>query len=253
MVSIRVSAFSRYFYCLQSMTPYLSFIIPAYNEEERLEQSLHKAIAYFAEQPYSTELIVVDDGSRDGTVRVAQSFPSVTVLQQPQNRGKGAAVRRGMLESHGTYRIFSDADFSTPVKETAKVLARLEQQSVDICIGSRALDETYIKVHQPWYRERMGKLFNFFVQMLLFRGISDTQCGFKGFRAEAAKAVFSRTKIDGFGFDVEALYLAKVLNLKIDQVAVEWYNDERTTVNPLTDATRMFFELLSIKKLHRNG
>ena len=234
------------------MTPYLSFIIPAYNEEARLEQSLRRAIDYFGAQPYTTELIVVDDGSRDNTVAVAQSFPSVAVLQQPQNRGKGAAVRRGMLESAGTYRIFSDADFSTPVAETAKVLARLEQ-GADVCIGSRALDETFIKVHQPWYRERMGKLFNFFVQALLFEGIKDTQCGFKGFRAHAAEAIFGRTKIDGFGFDVEVLYLAKLLRMKIEQVAVEWYNDERTTVNPLTDATRMFFELLSIKKLHRNG
>ncbi len=234
------------------MAPYLSFIIPAYNEESRLEQSLRKAVDYFSGQPYTTEIVVVDDGSRDNTVRVAQAFPSVIVLPQPRNMGKGAAVRRGMLESRGTYRIFSDADFSTPVGETSKVLARLEQ-GADVCIGSRALDETFIKVHQPWYRERMGKLFNFFVQALLFQGIRDTQCGFKGFRSSAAQAVFSRTKIDGFGFDVEVLYLAKILQLNIDQVAVEWYNDERTTVNPLTDATRMFFELLSIKKLHRNG
>lgn len=234
------------------MAPYLSFIIPAYNEEARLERSLRKAVEYFSQQSYTTELIVVDDGSRDNTVGVAQAFPSVVVLQQPRNMGKGAAVRRGMMEARGEYRIFSDADFSTPVEETAKVLSRLEQ-GADICIGSRAIDESYIKVHQPWYRERMGKLFNFFVQMLLFKGIRDTQCGFKGFCAASAQAIFSRTKIDGFGFDVEVLYLARLLKFSIDQVAVEWYNDERTTVNPLTDATRMFFELLSIRKLHRNG
>lgn len=234
------------------MAPHLSFIIPAYNEETRIAHSLPKAVSYFAEQPYSTELIVVDDGSRDRTVEVARSFAGVTVLVQPQNRGKGAAVRRGMLESAGTFRVFSDADFSTPVHETAKVLQRLEQ-GADLCIGSRALDETYIKVHQPWYRERMGKLFNFFVQALLFKGITDTQCGFKGLTARAAETIFRRTKIDGFGFDVEMLYLARTMNMKIDQVPVEWYNDDRTTVNPLTDASRMFFELLSIKRLHRNG
>lgn len=234
------------------MVPHLSFIIPAYNEETRIAHSLPKAVSYFAEQPYTTELIVVDDGSRDRTVEVARSFEGVTVLQQPQNRGKGAAVRRGMLESTGSFRIFSDADFSTPVHETAKVLQRL-QQGADVCIGSRALDETYIKVHQPWYRERMGKLFNFFVQALLFKGITDTQCGFKGLTARAAETIFRRIKIDGFGFDVEMLYLARTLNLNIDQVPVEWYNDDRTTVNPLTDASRMFFELLSIKRLHRNG
>jgi dolichyl-phosphate beta-glucosyltransferase len=231
------------------MVPHLSFIIPAYNEETRIAHSLPKAVSYFAEQSYTTELIVVDDGSRDRTVDVVRSFAGVKVLQ---NRGKGAAVRRGMLESTGAYRIFSDADFSTPVHETAKVLQRLEQ-GAEVCIGSRALDETYIKVHQPWYRERMGKLFNFFVQSLLFKGISDTQCGFKGLTAQAAEKIFRRTKIDGFGFDVEMLYLARTMNLKIDQVPVEWYNDDRTTVNPLTDASRMFFELLSIKRLHRNG
>lgn len=234
------------------MAPHLSFIIPAYNEEARIAHSLPKAIRYFAGQPYTTELLVVDDGSRDRTAEVARSFPGVVVLEQPRNRGKGAAVQRGMLEATGTYRIFSDADFSTPVYETAKLLDCLEK-GADVCIGSRALDETCIKVHQPWYRERMGKLFNFFVQMLLFKGISDTQCGFKGFTARAADMIFSKTKIDGFGFDVEVLYLARRLGLTISQLPVEWYNDDRTTVNPLTDASRMFFELLSIKRLHRNG
>lgn len=235
-----------------NLNPHLSFIIPAYNEESRLGHSLSTAIRYFADQPYSTEIIVVDDGSRDRTVEVAHSFSSVRVLQQQSNRGKGAAVRRGMLEAKGAFRIFSDADFSTPVQETAKVLLVLEQ-GADVCIGSRALDRSYVKVHQPWYRESMGKVFNVFVQLLLLKGINDTQCGFKGFTAQAAMAIFSRAKVDGFGFDVEALYLARTMGISIEQVPVEWYNDDRTTVNPITDASRMFFELLSIRRLHRNG
>lgn len=234
------------------MNLHLSFIIPAYNEESRLGHSLTNAIRYFANQQYSTEIIVVDDGSHDHTVEVARSFSSVRVLEQQNNRGKGAAVRRGMLEAQGAFRIFSDADFSTPVQETAKLLSVLEQ-GTDVCIGSRALDRSYVKVHQPWYRESMGKVFNVFVQLLLLKGISDTQCGFKGFTAQAATAIFSKTKIDGFGFDVEALYLARTMNFSIEQISVEWYNDDRTTVNPITDASRMFFELLSIRRLHRNG
>lgn len=234
------------------MKLHLSFIIPAYNEESRLGRSLANAIQYFADQSYTAEIIVVDDGSRDGTVDIARSFSSVRVIEQPHNSGKGAAVRRGMLEAQGAFRIFSDADFSTPVHETAKVLSVLER-GADVCIGSRALDRSYVKVHQPWYRESMGKMFNVFVQLLLLKGIKDTQCGFKGFTAQAAQAIFSKAKIDGFGFDVEALYLARMLNLTIEQVPVEWYNDDRTTVNPITDSSRMFFELLSIRKLHRNG
>jgi dolichyl-phosphate beta-glucosyltransferase len=155
-----------------------------------------------------------------------------------------------MLESHGDYRVFTDADFSTPIRELEKVLPILDR-GADVCIGSRAMDPTMIKEHQPFYREFMGKTFNKFVTTLFFSGIKDTQCGFKGFRAGAAEKIFSLAKIDGFSFDVEALYLAKILNLSVEQVPVEWYNDERSTVNPITDSISMFLELLKIRGLHK--
>lgn len=229
----------------------VSFIIPAYNEAERIGRSLDKAIAYFAERDYTWEILVVDDGSLDATQEIVERFSDrgVRLLRQPRNAGKGAAVRRGMLEASGRYRIFSDADFSTPVEETARALEHLRRY--DVAIGSRAVDRSYVKVHQPWYRETMGKIFNLLVQMVAVSGIKDTQCGFKGFRAAAAEDIFSRTKIDGFSFDVEALFIARKLGYSIKEFPVEWRNDARSTLNPITDSINMFRELLKVRALHR--
>ncbi len=163
--------------------------------------------------------------------------------------GKGAAVRRGMLEASGDFRVFSDADLSTPIYEIKKLIAQ-HRSGFDICIGSRALVSEMIKEHQPWYRESMGKFFNKLVQALVFKGIQDTQCGFKGFSAKSAEDIFSRTKIDGFAFDVEALFLAARLGYRVKEIPVEWYNDERSTVNPVTDSAKMLLEILRIKGLH---
>lgn len=231
--------------------PYLSIIIPAYNEANRIQGSIIKIIEYLSLKPYDWEIIVVDDGSKDGTFEILQHYQEkVKVLIQDKNYGKGAAVRRGMLESKAKYRIFTDADLSTPIKEIEKVLPVLEA-GTDICIGSRDLDRSLIKEHQPFYREWMGRVFNGFVQVIVFRGITDTQCGFKAFTAEAAEAVFSKSKIDGFSFDVEALYLARKLGLKIEQVPVEWYNDFRSKVSPIKDSFNMFRELFVIRNLHK--
>lgn len=229
----------------------VSFIIPAYNEAERIGRSLERALAYFAERDYTWEILVVDDGSRDATPEIAARFSDrgVRLLRQPANMGKGAAVRRGMLEGTGRYRIFSDADFSTPIEETARALEHMSRY--DVAIGSRAIDRSYVKVHQPWYRESMGKIFNMLVQIVAVPGIKDTQCGFKGFCARAAEDVFSRTKIDGFSFDVEALYIAGKLGYSIKEFPVEWHNDARSTLNPITDSINMFRELLRIRALHR--
>jgi dolichyl-phosphate beta-glucosyltransferase len=230
----------------------LSLIIPAYNESDRIGGSLEKALEWTAAQPYRTEVLVVDDGSRDSTPEVVRRYAgeSLRLLAQPRNMGKGAAVRRGMLEAVGTYRIFSDADFSTPITETTKLLEHLK--SHDVVIGSRAIDASFIKEHQPWYRESMGKAFNLLVQALAVPGIHDTQCGFKGFRAAAAQDIFSRTKIDGFGFDVEVLFLARRLGYSIKEIPVEWYNDPRSTLNPVADSLKMFRELLQVRRLHPN-
>jgi dolichyl-phosphate beta-glucosyltransferase len=231
---------------------HLSFVIPAYNEAERIDASLRKALAYFDERPYSSEVLVVDDGSRDTTCeRIAQyEGDRIRLIRQPRNMGKGAAVRRGMLEARGDYRIFSDADFSTPIHETERVLEALQRDPV--VIGSRGIDESFIKEHQPWYRESMGKIFNLIVRTVAVPGIHDTQCGFKGFQAEAAREIFSRAKIDGFSFDVEALYLARRLGYTIREIPVEWYNDERSTLDPVADSIKMFVELLKIRGLHRD-
>ena len=228
----------------------LSFIIPAYNEATRIEASLETALAYFDDASYTTEIIVVDDGSYDTTCEVVERFTDrgVRLLRQKKNMGKGAAVRRGMLDGTGKARIFSDADFSTPVEETARALELLREY--DVAIGSRAIDRSTVEVHQPWYRETMGKVFNLFVQTLAIPGIKDTQCGFKAFRADAAEEIFSRARIDGFSFDVEALYIARRLGYSIAEYPVRWINDERSTVNPVTDSIRMFGELVRIRRLH---
>ena len=164
--------------------------------------------------------------------------------------GKGSAVRNGMLAAHGQYRVFTDADFSTPIYELEKVLPILSA-GTDICIGSRSIDRSMVKEHQPFYREWMGKTFNKFVQLLVFKGIVDTQCGFKGFTASAAERIFSQAKINGFSFDVEVLFLAKLEKMTIKEVPIEWYNDERSKVNPISDSTRMFLELIKIRRLHK--
>jgi dolichyl-phosphate beta-glucosyltransferase len=230
----------------------LSFIIPAYNEGARIDASLVKAREYFASQSYRCEVLVVDDGSRDDTSEIVtrHAGEGIALLRQPHNMGKGAAVRRGMLEAKGEYRIFSDADFSTPITETVRMMEQLRQ--FDVVIGSRGIDASYIKKHQPWYRESMGKVFNLLVQAIAIPGIKDTQCGFKGFRAAAAEAIFSRTKIDGFSFDVEALFLARRLGYSIKEMPVEWHNDDRSTLNPISDSVKMIRELLKIRALHRH-
>lgn len=233
------------------MDKFLSIIIPAYNETKRIKQSLDAACEYLNDKHYEYEIIVVDDGSTDDTVQIAREFGgNVTVLPQAKNLGKGAAVRRGMLAAKGDIRIFTDADFSTPIYEIEKLIEKLEA-GADICIGSRALDPSMIKEHQPFYREFMGKTFNKFVQLMFFKGISDTQCGFKGFTKEAAEKIFPQAKINGFSFDVELLYLASKEGLKVEQVSVEWYNDARSKVNPVKDSMMMLIELFRIKKLHK--
>lgn len=229
-----------------------SIIIPAYNEEDRIEDSLKKIIEYTDVENIDVEIIVVDDGSKDNTVKIVSSFgDKVRVIKQIKNQGKGAAVRRGMLEAKGDFRVFSDADLSTPIYELKKLI-EFNEKGFDVCIGSRAVDASMIKEHQPWYREMMGKTFNHIVQLLVVKGIKDTQCGFKGFSKLAAEKIFSKAKIDGFAFDVELVFLAGKLNFKIAEIPVEWYNDERSKVNPITDSSRMFYEILKIRNLHRD-
>ena len=229
---------------------YLSIIIPAYNEEQRLGATLRTILTYLARQPYPTEIIVVDDGSQDGTLRVAARFcggnPPVRVLQNGRNRGKGFSVRQGFLHARGAYLLFSDADLSTPIEEVEKLLAALHTP-YDIAIGSRALPESCIEVHQPWYRENMGRFFNVLVRALVMPGIRDTQCGFKCFTQEAGLEIARRMTRERFSFDVEMLYLAGLLGYRVCEVPVVWRNSPQTRVHAVRDSASMFADLVAIR------
>ncbi len=229
--------------------PYLSVVIPAYNEEERLPTTLVAVEEYLAAQEWSWEVLVVDDGSRDNTVsatEAASTSAHTKVLKNPRNMGKGASIRNGMLAARGQWRLFTDADNSTPIEEVAKLLAKTEE-GYAVTIGSRALPESQIDVHQPFYREWMGRVFNLIVQIFTIRGIKDTQCGFKLFSEDAAEYVFSRQKLDGFSFDVEALMLARRGGFKIAEVPVRWINSPASRVSPINDSIRMFRDVIKIR------
>jgi dolichyl-phosphate beta-glucosyltransferase len=229
--------------------PHLSVVIPAYNEEDRLGATLARVIEYLTAQDYTWEIIVVDDGSSDATSAVAAQsgagYPLRVVRNEP-NQGKGASIRRGMLEARGAYRLFSDADLSTPIEEVAGFWKHFEA-GCGVVIGSRAVEGSNLEVRQARYRELMGRTFNLFVRLLLVGGIHDTQCGFKAFTAEAAEAVFPRQQLNGFAFDVELLLLAQRAGFRVEEAPVRWINSPASKVNALRDSTRMFLDLLRLK------
>ncbi len=230
--------------------PFLSVVIPAYNEEGRIETSLEKISLYLERQRYTYELILVDDGSSDQTVKVVlDCFKHIQhgmLLQNEVNRGKGYSVRQGVLHSTGQYVLFSDADLSTPIEEVEKLFQYLAQ-GYDIAIGSRGLKESDIRLHQPWYREQMGKMFNRFVRALSLSKFRDTQCGFKCFRGDVARKLFAQQTIDRFSFDVEVLFLAARYHYKVKEVPIQWFNEPNTRVDILKDASKMFWDLLKIR------
>lgn len=229
---------------------FLSIIIPAYNEEKRLLSTLDKIRAYLFNQGFPYEIIIVDDGSTDGTLQMVRNFGCsdnhVVILANERNRGKGYSVRKGMLSGRGEYIFFTDADLSTPIEEIEKCLPYLTN-GYDVVIGSRSMHGSYITIRQPWYREKMGKTFNFIVNRVLLKGIVDTQCGFKGFKKEVVKTVFSRCTVDGFSFDVEALYLSRKFNFKIKEIPIQWENSALSKVNPIRHSLQMFRDIFRIK------
>ncbi len=235
------------------MNPFLSLVVPAYNEARRLERSLPQMVAYLAPR-YQFEIVVVDDGSVDETPAVVQrhaaTVPEIRLIQCPSQSGKGAAVRRGMLEAGGQFICFSDADLSTPIAEIDRIV-QLLQEGQDVVIGSRALPDSRITVRQHLIRETMGKTFNGIARWVLPVRFADTQCGFKGFKREVARAVFSRARIDGFAFDVEILLLADALRFSIAEMPVQWEHTTPSRVHVATHPFQMLSELWRIRNNFR--
>ncbi|MCR4396539.1 MAG: glycosyltransferase family 2 protein [Candidatus Saccharicenans sp.] len=230
---------------------YLSVVVPAFNEEKRIGFSLFRIKDYLQSRNISAEVIVVDDGSTDRTAEEAgeimADYPEFRVITLPVNRGKGAAVRSGVLQARGELVLFTDADLSTPIEELEKFLP-LAREGCQVVIGSRALPESQIKERQGWLREHLGKFFNLLVRLLVLKGFKDTQCGFKLFRKEAAREIFLRLETEGFAFDVEVLLLAQKLGYKICQVPVVWVNHPESRVRLVRGSLEMLGELLRIRR-----
>lgn len=229
----------------------LTIIIPAFNEEHRLPKTLDSIAAYLGNSVLRSEVIVVDDGSSDGTPGVASCYkgrlPNLRVISNGSNRGKGFSVQHGMLEAAGDVALFTDADLSTPIEEADKLLAAIRDQGYDGAIGSRAINRKLIEVHQSPLREQAGMLFNYMVRWIMGIGFSDTQCGFKAFRTKRARIIFQQQRIERFGFDPEILFLAKRHGLRVAEVPVRWSHDSATKVNVLADGMKMLVELLEIR------
>ena len=240
------------------MTPFVSVIIPAYNEASRISSTLDRVSHFFKSKPYPFEVIVSDDGSLDETISVSTQIlqgagVDFQVLKAPVNQGKGAAVRRGMLSAKGTYLLFSDADLSTPIEEIDKFLPLLIEKKADVVIGSRAMAGANIVEHQPMLRELMGRIFNRVATLFAFRGIRDSQCGFKCFSRDAAIKLFSTQKLDGFSFDVELIFLAQKFKFKIIELPVTWLNSAASKVHVLRDPILMFWDVIRMRWLHRKS
>jgi dolichyl-phosphate beta-glucosyltransferase len=233
----------------ETETVELSVIFPSYNEAERLPPTLLDAITYLRERGDSFEVIVADDGSSDGTPaivgQVAQLCPEVRLVASPENFGKGSAVRTGVANSRGRRVVFSDADGSTPISELERLEVALDA-GADIAIGSRAVAGPGISRETQAHRKIMGRIFNGIVSTLLLPGVKDTQCGFKMFDREAADAVFSRQRNDGFSFDVEILFIARRLRLETTEVGVNWFDAPGSKVNLVTDSIRMLRDTMVI-------
>jgi dolichyl-phosphate beta-glucosyltransferase len=227
----------------------LSIIVPAFNEERRIRQTLESVDRYCSDRGITREIIVVDDGSSDGTRQLVeelrQEIRDLSVISYRPNRGKGFAVKAGVEASRGEFVLFTDADNSTPIEEFDKVRPLLREHPV--VIGSRYISESRIVVTQPPLRVWIGRLGNRTIQLFLLDGINDTQCGFKAFQREAARQIFGRMKVMRFGFDIELLSIARLLNLSIREVPVSWYNSPESRIRPLKDAIRTFGELVYIK------
>lgn len=237
----------------------LSVIVPAYNEAERMGKTLPIILEYLARAYPHSELIVVDDGSSDNTAELARQKLAdagtvhTSVISYRSNLGKGRAVRIGLLASRGEVALFSDADLSTPINETPKLLEPIQRGECDLAFGSRALDRDLIGIHQPWRREQGGRVFNLAVRIATRLPFWDTQCGFKAFRMNVCRPIIEGATIDRFGFDVELLYVAYRAGLKLEEVPVRWDHNEGSKVSLFNDSFRMLSEIGLIRQHARRG
>ena len=234
---------------------FLSVVIPAFNEEKRLKDTVEEVCRYLSARDYDSEIIIVDDGSSDGTFALAnglaeKSSCDIKVLKNDANRGKGFSVKKGAEVSRGDFVAFSDADLSTPIEELGKLFTVIDEGN-DIVIGSRSIKGADVRIPQPWYRQLMGKTFNLLVKLLLFRGFNDTQCGFKLFRGDIARDIARKLKLEGFCFDVEMLYIAVKEARRIKEIGIVWNNSAQSRVRIIGSSLDMFLDLFRIKKLHR--
>lgn len=232
---------------MKTKQPFLSIIVPVYNEEKRMKKGVEKIFRFIDEQKFTVECIIVNDGSTDITLQMLQALkhPSLKIISYERNRGKGYAVRKGIKSAKGEYRLFLDIDMSTPIEEFHKFLPFLKRY--DVVIGSRRVRESKILVHQPFLRERMGAVFTFLSATILSVAVSDFTCGFKCFSKKASQIVFSLGSLDGWGFDSEIIFLSQKKGFAIKEVPVVWKNDTQTRVVLLKDVFLSFWDLLTIR------
>jgi len=237
-----------------SNSPFLSIIIPAYNEEHRLPGTLEQVFAFLQNQTYTTEVLVVENGSQDNTFQVAEKFarryPQLRVLRE-DNRGKGLAVRRGMLAARGGYRFMCDADLSMPITELNRFLPPILTE-FDVAIGSRE-EPGSVRYNEPFYRHFGGRGINTMIRLLALPNIHDTQCGFKCFRAPIAEDLFRRQTLMGWSFDIEILYIARLRGYDIIEIPIPWYFNPDTKLSPLRDAIQMGLDILTIRRNAKQG
>src|SRR5256712_3357049 len=234
------------------MLPAFSVVIPCYNEAGRIGETLRQTLHYLRNESPESELIVVNDGSTDATPQIAREVLATAetqtrLLENYPNRGKGAAVRTGLLAAQRPIGLFSDADLSTPLSETPKLIQPIVNEDVDLSFGSRALDRKLIGVHQPWRREYAGRVFNLLVRIATGLPFWDTQCGFKAFRLEACRPILEAARVDGFAFDVELLFRAQRAGLRLREIPVRWNHAEGSKVDFIHDSLRMLREVIALR------